>query len=253
MSWVALEVEDEEEKMRRLLVIGLLFWAFGASVYGEDAYSDSFEGPVLNPYWTPSISRGALSFTPAAAHSGLNGAQFDTTADSSGQKTVQLTHQFGVPVYGAFSVWVFDTGAGAASSNYFRFFASPTPIPANGWGAQILTHDGAPDPTYTVMSLVTGETASSVARTQAWHHWEIDVMPTGLTELIDGQAVLTSPTVAPISNVSLMLTAPGFRPAWTGYYDDFSFTPAPEPGTLGFIAAVGVGMGCVRRARKKLK
>lgn len=146
-----------------------------------------------------------------------------------------------------------SAGAGAASSNYFRFFATPTPIPAKGWGAQILTHDASPDPTYTVMSLVTGETASSVARTQAWHHWEIDVLPAGLTELIDGQQVLSSPTVAPISNVSLMLTAPGFRPAWTGYFDDFNFTPAPEPGMVGLIAGAGVTLGCGRRRRAELK
>lgn len=234
--------------MLRLIVVAVILAGFVPSSRAGVAYTDGFEGPNLNPFWTPSISRGSLSFTPAGAHSGTNGAQFDTTSDSSGQKTVQLTHAFGQPTFGNFSVWVYDTAAGEPSTNYFRFFASPTPVPANGWGAQILTHDEPPDPNYTVMGFTSNEIASTVARTKGWHHWEIDDQPTGLNLLIDGQTVLSSPNVQPISNVVLMMTAPGFRPGWTGYYDDFQFTPVPEPGTAGTIACIGA-LCALRRRR----
>jgi hypothetical protein len=216
----------------------------------DPAYSDAFEGPALNAFWTPSTSRGSFSFTAAAAHGGAKGVQFDTTADATGQKTVQLAHTFTQPVYGKLSVWLFDTAAGEASSNYFRFFASPTPVPGNGWGAQLLTHDGSPDPHYTAMAFNTGEVDGGVARSKAWHLWEIDDRTTGLTLSVDGQVVLTSATAQPFSTVTLMMTAPGFRPGWTGYYDDFQFTPVPEPTTAGVVAGASGLLAATRRGRR---
>ena len=80
----------EERNMLRLIVVAVILAGFVPSSRAGVAYTDGFEGPNLNPFWTPSISRGSLSFTPAGAHSGTNGAQLESTS-VAGRRTWKAT------------------------------------------------------------------------------------------------------------------------------------------------------------------
>src|SRR5438105_2092033 len=78
-------------------------------------FVDNFEGPALNSFWSTSNQSGSISFPSAAqAHSGQQSVQFNSVQGSQ-QKTIQLQHAFASPVFGTFSVWMYDTGAGQLS------------------------------------------------------------------------------------------------------------------------------------------
>ena len=47
--------------------------------------------------------------------------------------------------------------------------------------------------------------------------------------MVDGTTVYTRAGGTPFNQVSLSMSGPTWRPAWTSYFDDFQFTPFGEP------------------------
>jgi hypothetical protein len=87
-------------------------------------FVDGFEGPTLDPFWTKTQISGFVTMpSTERVHTGTQSVKF-TSTNSGVDKNVGLGHNFGTPVYGKVSVWLFDTAAGDASSNQFWFFIS---------------------------------------------------------------------------------------------------------------------------------
>jgi virginiamycin B lyase len=182
-------------------------------------FTDDFEGPTLDPFWTVTAQSGSVRFpSTAQAHSGNQSVEFDSTATSQ-QKDIELYHVFPVPVYGDFSVWIYDTGANVSSSNYISFtlFNSQTYATLSAWDYNF--GDGA---TYNGGSPTDGF-YSAIPRTEAWHQFEINATATSTTYTIDGAVVHTGPGMG-VERVALSMSGPYWRPAGVSYFDDFAFT-----------------------------
>jgi hypothetical protein len=218
---------------------------------------DNFEGPTLNPFWTTTQNSGSIIFpSTLQAHSGAQSVEF-TSTDTGSNKGISLEHTFAQPVYGQFSVWIYDTGAGVYSSNYIYFSVD---LLNSHVRDAIFTTDydlgpGQNGHTYTLNPSDQDTIATSVVRSQGWHQFLVDITPSQATFEIDNVTVYTEPGIA-IDHVSLSMFGPNWRPAFTSFFDDFSFqsiAAVPEPST---IALAGIGLACsglfALRRRKKV-
>lgn len=203
-------------------------------------FTDGFEGPALDPFWGTTTNSGSVTFpSTAQVHSGLQAVQLNSTATSDG-KLVALTHTFPTGVYGHFSVWMYDSGANASSGNYIGMYLSN---PTEGQLALIQTWDynfgdgSTYNPQFGDQSF-----SSGISRTEAWHHFEIDATPTATTFTIDGTAVGSFAPMS-VTNLSLQMGGPSWRPAFVSYFDDFEFDelslPDIAPTSLAWDASRG--------------
>lgn len=240
-----------------LAALTLLLGGAGSSRAG---FMDSFEGASLNPFWSTYTQSGSISLSTAVAHSGQQSAQF-TSTETGLDKNIFLFHDFTSPTYGQTSVWIYDTGAGQSSSNYIGFRVSNQ---NTSFSAGLVAFDygfrgngpGYGDQyNYFDEPIVNSSLPTGVERTLAWHQYKIVDTPQALTLLVDGITVYTRAGGSPFDEVLLSLSGPSWRPAWTAYFDDFSFTPAtavPEPTSLTLlsIGAISIlGYGWRRRRR----
>jgi hypothetical protein len=124
------------QKSNMNLMMVCVIAGFMCGVLATPAFAtfvDGFEGAELDHFWTTSISSGSITFpSPTMVHSGAHSVQLNS-AQGGEQTNVQFSHYFDTPVYGTFSIWIYDTGAGASSRNYGAFFAGPEV--ENGWGS----------------------------------------------------------------------------------------------------------------------
>jgi len=85
-------------------------------------------------------------------------------------------------MYGSISVWFYDTGADVPSSNYLEL--SIHDMSLGGWIAYLGTRDydlGPGDGGEYRYGSRTGWEWTTIDRTQAWHHLEIDLLPNSTT------------------------------------------------------------------------
>jgi hypothetical protein len=207
---------------------------FGVSVLingpqsDDGHYADPFEADSLNPYWAVNARSGGVSHTTDVAHGGNQSLAFTSTRTVS-DKNITLVHFFSRPVYGHFSAWVYDTSADRSSGNYMQMVVAT----AHDEFSQLIGYDYDLGPTngghYVAKTFDGADVNTGVDRTQDWHHFEIDVLPDANTLRVDGQQVLTGAGGTAIDRVQLSMFGPAGRPAMTGYFDDFEFTPYVPP------------------------
>ena len=208
-----------------------LLAALGLGLFGLSAkaqFSDGFEGPGLNPFWSTNVQSGyVVCPSSTRAHSGSYSVELVTTATVQ-DKNVSIYHSFGAPTYGTVSVWVYDTGADISSGNYISFTVS-----GGGFSvANIFTADYDLGPGQNGSTYLYGVTngpsvASAIDRTQAWHQFTLSCLPTAFTLKIDDVVIYTGPGGHTFDYVGLSLSGPYWRPAWNVQFDDFQFTPVP--------------------------
>jgi parallel beta-helix repeat protein len=188
-------------------------------------FSDGFEAPTLNPFWSTQTQSGSITLSSALAHTGSQSVEFDSSVTSQA-KAVFIYHTFTTPTYGDVSVWVYDNGAGVLSSNYLFLDVHDS---QDSRIAEVFTDDydlgvGNNGHDYDFNVGNTGY-ESNVNRTQAWHQFQINDDPSGLSVLLDGQVLYSGASQAAIGTIQVGIGAPSWRPAWTAHFDDFAFNP----------------------------
>ena len=181
-----------------------------------NGFSDDFEAPVLNSFWSKREDSGSVVFPGVnRSHSGGQSVQMLSTANT-GQKEINLHHNFASPVHGTFSIWFYDTGADVTSSNYLQFWLDGP----NSTGASLVGDDYDFGDSYKAQGAYTG-----IDRTQAWYNFSIEATPTEVRYRIDGSLVRVDNNGLDVTGVTFSMRGPTWRPAWETNFDDFSYTP----------------------------
>src|SRR2546430_5326107 len=80
-------------------------------------FTDDFESPVLNPFWTNYANAGFVVFPSTnLPHGGAQSVALSSVANA-GQKSIGVYHDFASPIYGRASIWMYDSGADELSGN----------------------------------------------------------------------------------------------------------------------------------------
>jgi hypothetical protein len=214
-------------------------------------FNDGFEAASLDPFWTIVGVNGSTVSFPSTAHihGGSQSVQLNTF-NTGQQKEIQLNHNFGAPLYGLFTTWVYDSGAGQASGNYLEAYVN------SAGGAQtvkLFTQDFDLGPSngghYYYQTDATGVVDTGIARTANWHQFSIDLESTGTILKVDGTTVYSGPA-GTFSVLTINEHAPDFRSGQTAWVDDVSInvSAAPEP-TSATLLSLGATLIVARRRR----
>jgi hypothetical protein len=199
------------------ILVGLSLVVPMHSADAQNAFTDGFN---LKPFWTIVEQNGKLALVSDVTHAGNLALRL--TSASGGQRYIWVAHTFPTPKKGTVSVWFYDTGAGTETlyagiyANYDDSRGGPS-LNVADWNA---TH-------YVWAGPGVGETPTSVARTNGWHEFKLELTPTAFNAYIDRVLVGSIPGDFSFNNVRLQLSGPFWRPNATFYFDDFRFRALP--------------------------
>jgi len=205
-----------------ILAVAALAILSGGLVTAGISFTDGFEGATLDPFWSTRQDSGSVSLSNTQVHTGAQALQLSSTS-GTGEKYIWVFHTFDQPVFGDVSVWMYDTGANEASSNYLGLELWNSVLDQ---GAALYTRDydlGYPEGGGDYRWNCSGASGYSVDRTKEWHHFTVSFTPQQIVLAIDGQVVHSAAGGTPFDRVQLRMEGPTWRPAWVCYYDDFSF------------------------------
>ena len=210
-------------------------------------FTDPFEAPTLDPFWSVFQLNGTVTLSPTLPHAGSQSVQFQTFNNGL-NKEVQLFHNFGQPVYGQVSIYLYDAGADLLSGNYLEFYTTG----GSGNDFKLFTQDYDLGPSnggnYYYYSALTGGVITGIDRSQAWHKFSIDVEPAATTLAIDNQLVFTGPG-GTFNGLTINMHAPDFRPGQTAFVDDAFVNVVPEPSAAVLAGLAGTMMLGLGRSR----
>ncbi|MEO6595594.1 MAG: hypothetical protein ABIP94_12650, partial [Planctomycetota bacterium] len=192
----------------KMLFATCLAVAFAAPLSAQTTcFFDGFEGPTLNPFWTPFAQSGSIVLPSSTqVHGGAQAVRFNSVDTPGVDKHIRLSHAFATPTYGTLSVWMNDTGASASSSNYIGMwaFSGTDQIGIFTFDYNLSPTNGG-SYTYNLPGSPTQTNHSSILRTSGWHQFSITTTPTLLTLRIDGTTVYSSPGNRPFDNFNLYM------------------------------------------------
>lgn len=211
--------------MRRTSLVSAVAMAWvgvvGVQLAHADVFTDGFEGSTLDPYWSTREESGSITLSSSGqVHSGTQAAQFNSTYNT-GEKDIRLIHDYGQPMYGRVSVWLYDTGADVSSSNYLKLYLFDSEDNSLG-GLGTADFDLGPGNGGEYQAGLPGTPGHTEPdRTQGWHLFEIEMLPDSATIWIDGTEVAAKSTGLSFQTLHLAMLGPTWRPAWVSYWDDF--------------------------------
>ncbi|HDS85720.1 MAG TPA: hypothetical protein ENN97_11065 [Phycisphaerales bacterium] len=200
------------------------------------AFSDSFEGDSLDSFWFPDTSVPAhrnSSYSLSTDYARTGTQSLKLSFDAITQPGFYMGHYFETPVQGTFSVWFYDTMFSFMAGIYLdnsRFGNT------SEWATMGLNYSVWPLTDYAYRISLPNTMVGQ--QSPGWHHFQISVSDAGTIYSLDGVDV----GHGPLQHVSLIY----LRTVIAGnifndgshsvYFDDFSFTPIPEPLTFGMLA-----------------
>lgn len=225
-----------------MAVFALASFVIASSASGQSSFSDGFEAPTLDPFWTPTQQLGTITPSTDFAHTGALSAKF--ASSGGGQREIILSHTFASPTQGDFVVYYYDVAPG--QQTLYEQFTLRNSATTDSVQLGTLDYDAycyiaavyvaaqstSFGPNANCGSYPQGST-TSVLRTAGWHRLEINVTSSATTLSIDDTQVVTAAGSYSFDTVALHVFGPAFRPDTIAYYDDFSFTPSCACGTQG--------------------
>ncbi|PYJ93930.1 MAG: hypothetical protein DME23_25600, partial [Verrucomicrobia bacterium] len=166
-------------------------------------FTDDFEPPVLNPFWTNYANAGFVVFPSTnLVHGGAQSVALSSVANA-GQKSIGVYHDFAAPIYGRASIWIYDSGADELSGNSIGFHARNL---SQNKSASLFAQDYDLGPsdggTYYYQAFgLSGTSRTSMDRTKAWHQFTIIASEQTLTMQIDGVTVYSGPGGVPFDRI----------------------------------------------------
>ena len=178
-------------------------------IQAELGFTDSFEGPSLDPFWSVSMQNSSYSFSSEQARSGSQSLKVEY--ESGKYAPFCPEHLFATPVQGTFSVWFYDTLAPVGGLNLDDSISAVAQIGVYGSSYYVYV-DPSTTPIFGTRSL-------------GWHHYEITVGDSGSSYRLDGIDLgWTSGLTG--ANQLILNTYGNYGNNVVAYFDDFSFTPA---------------------------
>src|SRR5205814_778403 len=138
-------------------------------------FTDDFESPVLNSFWSNYANAGFVVFPSTnLAHGGTQSVALNSVANA-GQKSIGVYHDFASPIYGRASIWIYDSGADELSGNSIGFHARNL---SQNKSASLFAQDYDLGPsdggTYYYQAFgLSGTSRTSMDRTKACHQFAI--------------------------------------------------------------------------------
>jgi len=218
-----------------LLVVLLLVLAMTAVPAMAQGFSDGFEGSTIDPWWdTYVLNAPNPVLSTDHAHSGSQSLKLSNVP--GGQNYCALLRPFSSPQSGRLSVWLYDTAPGL-QTRYATLSGSQGTM---SFSMGIM--DWVPN-NYRVGAGTGGSWAEAWPgpRTQSWHHLECVATENSFEGYFDGAPVLSQAGDYRFDEIWLNVSGPGWRPAATYYFDDFTYTPAPIPITIDTVAVGSPG------------
>jgi hypothetical protein len=243
-----------QTQLRLTILTACIVGALASSASAEVVnFTDNFESPTLNPFWSIVTTNGATATYPSTDQANSPTHSLKLTTLSNGlAKEIQLLHTFTMPVYGSISLYIFDSFADQASGEYLDFYA----VRSDASAVKLFTNDFDLGPAngghYYYDTLATGSVSSAIDRTVGWHKFFIDLQPTVTTLEIDDIPVFSGPGGAGFTQMVFDMHAPGFRPGGSTYLDDAQVNVVPEPSTLAMLFC-GALIAVRRRRTRSLR
>lgn len=225
----------------RVVGVAVVFFAVAAQARAQVNFNDGFEGATLSSFWVPQTDSGMFTLSNEHVFQGSQSLKL-TTFDTPGvNKNVVLRHTFSELMHGTASISVLDLGADVFSSNYIFLNLSNSTL-GTSKGIFATDYDLGPGQDGSTYLISPGDVSSNVDRTQAWHTFTFENSNASTVFKIDGNVVFTENSPFAFDGIQFGLSGPFWRPPFTTFYDQFSFSgsPVPEPSSLPAVAA-GIG------------
>lgn len=241
-----------KRSLEAMAVLGAFLYV--APAMAEQAFTDGFEGTSLDPYWNVSANVYTLAGYSMSTEQARSGAQSLKVAyganlsySHAGLPALYLGHFFSNPVQGDFSVYYYDTLAPVSGGLYLDDTTTYWASLGRSYGNDFFN----PDIGYYATQFAPSAAEIKVGNPSlGWHHYEIRIRDSGSRYFLDGvELVQTSPLSHP-DKVYLSSLIPNnvYNPGgYVAYFDDFSFTPVPEPSTMVLTIVGGLGVFYRRR------
>ncbi len=214
----------------------------GGSAVAQTPFTDDFEDPAINPFWTilDQAGSGSVNLDTAFAHGGNQSVEVHT--DSFGGVEA-LLHSFQSPAYGTVSVWVYYSNTTATGYKMLDIFNGP----ASSGSDYNLYIDWGNLETYVKDSSGASRIVAPPQST-GWHNWTFSSMPSGVTIEIDGVQVFTQPVAFAFQTVQLRQCCL----AGSAFFDDFRFTSATAYSCAGFQSPFDVALSLKQKVQRAI-
>jgi hypothetical protein len=193
------------------------------------SYTDSFEQPAFDPFWTVTEQFGTVSPSTDQAHTGIRSAKYDATGGGASQ--LYLSHDLGSSEFGSVALQFYDTNPGTTDQNALLIL---TEAGSARFSVGVTNFDSS---RYYAFGPGLGSIqATNIPRTLGWHSIIINALPGGGDIKIDGSTVLSYTGDTRFDHLEFDVYGTGATATY--YIDDFQLTASaiPEPST----AALGI-------------
>lgn len=219
-----------------ILIVVLLVTA-GAKPAAAQNYSDGFETPSINPFWTVRQDNGSVTPSTDQHYSGSQSAKFSST--NGGQREMHLTHVFPSPTKGNFSIYFYDAAPGQETLyEKLNLYNSSTTnlaaigtqdFDANCYTAQLYNYNtGVQQGPNAQCGIYPQTSTTNVSRTAGWHKLEISAAASSISLSIDGTQVFSTAGDFSFDTIDVAVSGPYWRPDTVAYFDDFNFAPLDD-------------------------
>lgn len=197
------------------------------------AFSDSFEGLSIYPYWSVIDDFGSIGLSKDVSYSGAHALKFSSA--SGGNRQISLVHNFGLLTKGTVSIAFYDVAPGQETLyEQLSVYNSKTgenaavgtmDFDSECYSAAFVLNNVSFGPNANC-GIYPQATTSPIKRTPGWHVFSVSYGQSAISLSIDGRVVYTTSSGNyQFDTIRFEVSGPYWRPNTVAYIDDFKFTP----------------------------